>query len=112
MVRWLAIANRANWDVVQKKHVWGVPQRNRNIITRVKLGDTVLIYVGQEKNDDETLPSSVVGEFTVTSEAYEDHGHLHCSVADGQGELPLPHQTKPGAYLRSTRRVQTAHPGS
>ena len=73
MARWLAIANRANWDVVRKKHVWGVPQRNRNIITRVKPGDTVLIYVGQEKNDDEILPSSVVGEFTVTSEAYEDH---------------------------------------
>lgn len=73
MARWLAISNRANWDVVQKKHVWGVPQRSRNIIARVKTGDTVLIYVGQEKKDDEILPSSVVGEFVVASEAYEDH---------------------------------------
>jgi len=73
MARWLAISNRANWDVVRKKHVWGVPQRNKNIIARVKTGDSVLIYVGQEKKDDAILPSSVVGEFAVTSEAYEDH---------------------------------------
>lgn len=73
MARWLAISNRANWDVVRKKNVWGVPQRSKNIIARVKTGDTVLIYVGQEKMDDIILPSSVVGEFTVTSETYEDH---------------------------------------
>lgn len=73
MVRWLAISNRANWDVIRKKHVWGVPQHNKKSIGRVKAGDTVLIYVGQEKNDDTILPSSVVGEFTVASEAYEDH---------------------------------------
>lgn len=73
MARWLAISNRANWDVVRKKHVWGVPRRNKNIIARVNAGDTVLIYVSQEKKDDDILPSSVVGEFVVTSEAYEDH---------------------------------------
>ena len=72
MARWLAISNRTNWEVTRKKNIWGVSQRSKNIIGRTKLGDTVLIYVSQQKEGDTLLPSAVAGVFEVTSEPYEE----------------------------------------
>jgi len=48
MTRWLAISNRKNSEVVIKEHIWGVPGRSINTISRVVPGDTVQVYVGQK----------------------------------------------------------------
>ena len=76
MTHWIASSNRDNQKILEKKHVWGVPKRNRNLMHRVKPGDTILVYVRQEKEDDTILPSAITGAYEVVSEPYEDHSRL------------------------------------
>ncbi|SCL74352.1 hypothetical protein L21_0226 [Methanoculleus chikugoensis] len=38
------------------KHIRGIPKRSRNIMRRVKPGDTIPGHVRQEKEDDTILP--------------------------------------------------------
>ncbi len=76
MTHWIASSNRDNQKILEKKHVWGVPKRNRNLMHRVKPGDTILIYVRQEKEDDTILSSAITGAYEVVSEPYEDHSRL------------------------------------
>ncbi|PKL63027.1 MAG: EVE domain-containing protein, partial [Methanomicrobiales archaeon HGW-Methanomicrobiales-2] len=52
MTHWIASSNRDNWKILEKKHIWGVPKRNKTLMQRVKPGDTILVYVRQEKEDD------------------------------------------------------------
>lgn len=73
MEHWLAISNRDNSKVVIKNHIWGVPKRHINTISKTKPGDTLLVYVGQQVIDrDTTLPPAITGCFEITSEVYED----------------------------------------
>lgn len=72
MPHWIASSNRDNAEIVRKKHIWGVPRRNRSLMDRVKPGDTILLYVRQEKAGDTLLPSAVTGAYEVVSEPYED----------------------------------------
>lgn len=73
MTRWLAISNRENSDITIREQMWGVPKRNANQIGKSRIGDTILVYVGQQAIDKETtLPPAITGCFEITSEAYED----------------------------------------
>lgn len=36
MTYWLCITNEENWQVVKQKNVWGVAQRHKNTIAKVK----------------------------------------------------------------------------
>jgi len=96
MTRWLAISNRENSDVVIKRHVWGVPKRYVNVISRVKPGDMILIYVGQKVVDKEILPPGITGAFEVTSEMYEDSSRIFTAPAKlGDEIFPLRIKLKP-----------------
>ena len=68
MTHWIASSNRDNWKVLDAKHIWGVPKRNKTLMQRVKPGDTILVYVRQEKEDDTILPSAITGSYEVISE--------------------------------------------
>ncbi len=59
MTHWIASSNRENAKILDTKHIWGVPRRNKNLMHRVKPGDTILVYIRQEKEGDATLPSAV-----------------------------------------------------
>lgn len=94
MTRWIASLNRENWEVVKKKHVWGVPKRNRNVVMeRVQPGDSILIYVKQEMAGDEFLPSAVLGDLEVTSEPYEDNTRIF-STPKQMGDEAFPYRVK------------------
>jgi len=93
MARWLAISNRTNWEVTRKKNIWGVPQRNKSIIERVKPGDTVLIYVSQQKEDDTLLPSAVTGAFEVVSEPFEERTRVFVAP-EQMGDEVFPYRIK------------------
>jgi len=60
---WLCITNEENWKVIREKNIWGVPERHRNAIARVKPEDRLLIYLIQEKVGGETRPSRIVAVF-------------------------------------------------
>jgi len=36
---WLCVTNQENWEVMRGKNVWGVEERHRNSILKVKPGD-------------------------------------------------------------------------
>jgi len=76
MTHWIASSNRDNAKILEKKHIWGVPKRNKTLMQRVKPGDTILVYVRQEKEDDTILPSAITGAYEVVSEPYEDHARI------------------------------------
>jgi len=93
MTRWLAISNRTNWEITRKKNIWGVPQRNKSIIERVKPGDTVLIYVSQQKEGDNLLPSAVTGAFEVASEPYKERTKVFVAP-EQMGDEVFPYRIK------------------
>ncbi|KQC05248.1 MAG: hypothetical protein APR53_08205 [Methanoculleus sp. SDB] len=96
MTRWLAISTRENSDVVMKRNVWGVPRRAINAISKVKPGDTVLIYIGQKIEDTEVLPPAVSGAFEVLSDMYEDYKEIFTSPPKmGKEIFPLRIELKP-----------------
>ncbi|MCK8517681.1 EVE domain-containing protein [Methanoculleus sp. 7T] len=96
MTRWLAISSRENSEVIIKRHTWGVPRRYINTISRVKPGDTVLVYVGQKVVDREVLPPAITGAFEVTSAVYEDASRIFTAPAKlGDEFFPLRIKLKP-----------------
>jgi predicted RNA-binding protein len=72
MTYWLCVTNEENWRVVKEKNVWGVAERFKSAIQRVKPGDKLIFYVMQTKKDKEVVPSRIVGIYEVISEPYRD----------------------------------------
>lgn len=72
MTYWLCITNEENWNVVETKNVWGVAERHRNTIAKVNKGDTLLMYLKQEKIEDELVESRIAGVFEAASEVFEE----------------------------------------
>ncbi|SCL74144.1 EVE domain protein [Methanoculleus chikugoensis] len=100
MTHWIASSNRDNWRILEKKHVWGVPKRNKTLMQRVKPGDTILVYVRQEKEDDTILPSAVTGAYEVISEPYEDHSRLFVTPPQmGDEVFPFRMKVRPVAVF-------------
>ena len=93
MTHWIASSNRDNWKILEKKHIWGVPKRNKSLMQRVKPGDTILVYVRQEKEGDTILPSAVTGAYEVISEPYEDHSRLFTTPPQ-MGDEVFPYRMK------------------
>ena len=43
MAYWLCITTEENWKVIKQKNIWGVQEKHRNTIAKVKPGDKCLI---------------------------------------------------------------------
>ena len=93
MTHWIASSNRENAKILDKKHIWGVPKRNKTLMSRVKPGDTILVYVRQEKEGDAILHSAITGAYEVTAEPYEDHSRLF-TTPPHMGDEVFPYRMK------------------
>ena len=93
MTHWIASSNRANQKILDQKQIWGVPKRNKALMNRVKPGDTILMYVRQEKEGDTTLPSAITGAYEVVAEPYEDHSPLFVTPPH-MGDEVFPYRMK------------------
>lgn len=94
--RWLCISTRANDEVTRNQLVWGVAKRFANIISRVKIGDTLLIYTMQEIVDREIIPSAITGIYEATSDVYEDQSPIFVTPKNRGNEIfPLRVKVKP-----------------
>ena len=93
MPHWIASSNRDNAKILDKKRIWGVPKRNKNLLQRVKPGDTILVYVRQEKEDDTILASAITGAYEVVSEPYEDHSRIF-TTPEQMGDEVFPFRMK------------------
>ncbi|MBU7024834.1 MAG: EVE domain-containing protein [Theionarchaea archaeon] len=72
MTYWLCILNRENWKSVLTHHVWGVSERHKNTISRVKVDHNLLFYVVSEQHQNQRLESAVCGRATVASDVFKD----------------------------------------
>jgi len=93
MTHWFASSNRDNWEIIRKKNIWGIPKRNKAIIQRAQVGDTIVIYVAQKKEGDTVLPSAVVGAYEIVSEGYEDHKPIFITP-ESMGNEVFPYRVK------------------
>lgn len=69
---WLCITNSENWEVTRSKLVWGVSDRHRRTLARVKKGDFLVFYKVMEASGDEIHPPQVVGAFRAASNPFYD----------------------------------------
>ena len=72
MAYWLCVTTEANWNVVKEKNVWGVGERFKSAIQKVKPGDKLIFYVMQTKKNKDVIPSRITGIFEAISEPYKD----------------------------------------
>jgi len=93
MTHWIASSNRVNQKILDQKQIRGVPRRNRTLMQRVKPGDTILMYVRQEKEGDTILPSAITGAYEVIAEPYEDHTRLFVTPPQ-MGDEVFPYRMK------------------
>jgi predicted RNA-binding protein len=73
---WLCVTNQENWEVIKERNIWGVEERHRNTISKVKPGDRLLIYVMGTKKDDESLLPRIVAVYEAVSEVFIDSSRL------------------------------------
>jgi len=76
MKYWLCVTNQENWEVIREKNIWGVEERHRNTISKVKPGDRLLIYVMGTKKENETLPPKIVAAYEAVSEMFTDSSRI------------------------------------
>jgi len=93
MAFWLCITTEENWEVIKSKNVWGVPERHKNTISRVKPGDRLLIYLKQERREDRLVEPRIVAEYEATSEEFSDHSKIF-KAPKGMGNETFPLRIK------------------
>jgi len=45
---WICILNRENFDIMIQKQIWGVSERYKNLLSKVKVGDRLIFYITKE----------------------------------------------------------------
>lgn len=95
MTCWLCITNRDNWEVIKKNKIWGVPKRHEKIISRVKPGDKLVIYIKQEQKEKQILKPKIVGIYEVVSEPFNDSSRIFKSPPNRNETYPLRVKIKP-----------------
>jgi len=93
MAYWLCITNEDNWKVIKERNVWGVPERHKNTIAKVKPGDKLLIYLKQERDKDEVKEPRIVAVYEATSEVFRDSSKIFKSPK-GMGNETFPLRIK------------------
>jgi predicted RNA-binding protein len=93
MAFWLCITNEENWEVIRSKNVWGVSERHRNTISKVKKGDRLLIYLKQERKEERVEETRIVAEYEVSSEVFRDSSRIFKSPK-GMGNETFPLRIK------------------
>lgn len=78
---------------MKEKNIWGVPERHRNTIAKVKKGDTLLMYLKQEKIGNEIKASRIAGIFEAASAVYTDDKRIF-KVPKGMGNETFPLRIK------------------
>ncbi|MBU7038560.1 MAG: EVE domain-containing protein [Theionarchaea archaeon] len=84
---WLCIANRENWKIVQQHKTWGVAERHRNTIARVKPGDHLLFYLVGETLFGQKRESAIGGEAEAASQVFHDTRKIFSSTSLRQKEV-------------------------
>jgi predicted RNA-binding protein len=93
MTYWLCITTEENWGIIKQKNIWGVPERHKNTITRVKPGDKLLIYIKQERHKNITKEPRIVAVYEAVSEVFKDSSKIF-RTPEGRGNETFPLRIK------------------
>ena len=93
MKYWLCITTEDNWKVIREKSIWGVPERHKNAISKVKPGDNLVIYVKQERINNEVKEPRIVAVYEVASEVFKDSRKIF-KTPKGMGNEVFPYRIK------------------
>ena len=91
MAYWLCITTEENWKVIREKNVWGVPDRHKNTIAKVKPGDKLVIYV---KTDKVVKDPKIVAVYEVVSEPFKDSTRIFSSKGMRSSSETFPWRVK------------------
>ncbi len=94
MTYWLCITNEENWKVIKERNIWGVPEKHKNTISRVKPDDKIVIYVKQERIKDEIKEPRIVGIYEVVSEPFKDSSRIFSSKGVRRSNETFPWRVK------------------
>lgn len=89
MTYWLCITTEENWNIIKERNIWGVPERHKNTISRVKPGDYLLIYVKQEVTEKGVKEPRIVALYKAESEAFRDSSKIF-KAPPGMGNETFP----------------------
>jgi predicted RNA-binding protein len=92
MAYWLCITNEDNWEIIKEKQIWGVAERHKNTINKVKIGDKLLIYETQ-RSGKEVKPPYIRGVYEVVSEVYKDTSKIFNPIPKNPNEK-FPYRVK------------------
>jgi predicted RNA-binding protein len=110
MAIWIASGNRENWEVVKTHNIWGVPKRSKGLHSRVKNGDTILIYARSETRGNDVLPSAIMGEYKVT-ELFEETTPLFTAPPQmGEEFFPFRFRLKPVKIFKEPVEIKPLIP--
>jgi len=90
---WLCITTEENWNVIKEKNVWGIGEKFRKTIQKIKPGDKLVFYLVQTKKGDEIIPSRIVGIFEAVSETYKESNRIFKSKSKS-GDIIYPYRVK------------------
>ncbi len=93
MSYWLCITTEDNWKVIKQKNIWGVAERHKNAIAKVKPGDKLLIYLKQERDKDEVKEPRIVAVYEAVSEVFRDSSRIF-KPPKGMGNETFPLRIK------------------
>ena len=96
MPYWLCITTEENWKVIKQKNIWGVPERHKNTIAKVKPGDKLLIYLKQERDKDKIVEPRIVAVYEAASEVFKESSKIFKTPPGMSNEIfPLRIKLKP-----------------
>ena len=107
---WLCITIEENWKVIREKNIWGVQEKHRNTIAKVKPGDKCLIYVMSTNKDDEIIPPRIMAVYEVVLEVFKDSSRIFKPPARNKSEtFPLRIKLKPVKLQISHSKAEIHH---
>ncbi|ABR53992.1 protein of unknown function DUF55 [Methanococcus vannielii SB] len=79
----LCITTEENWNIIKEKKIWGVSKKYQNTISKVNLGDYLIIYE-MGKQGKEPKPQYIRAIYEVVSEIKEDNKKLFESYSPNE----------------------------
>ena len=64
------MTNEENWNVAQSKRVWGVAEKDRKKLERTKVGESLVFFIKQKRENDEITGPQIRGIFMVASKPF------------------------------------------
>jgi len=89
---WLCITNGENWAIIKERQIWGVSERHKNIVGKVKEGDYLVFYTIMEKKVGEVIQPQLRGVYKTSSNSFKENTRLFKPV--GAGDEFFPHRVK------------------